>query len=387
LQLAVVVIVVLLALHEEPWKTLGEGRHSFVVVPELDGRPPSDQLFSVQSNSFFVALTSTDQLETRCGDNLDEFCSVAGSSNSTDLSEVSKKVKFGVRANFEPFEHVAETSSAVQSLRDDGKRAVFTSDHSFDVDVDELVSRLAKAEGQAPDKWLATVVSEGAEAFLHYHWSCEDRGGLALDGCKTEVELGVLSSSHGFQMKGSAQPTASKEGGVAWRRPHLVGLKVHLRGSGGLEGMSIITILNVIMQFVAFTLLITQLVCVLSLTVFDGSTRRTTRITENYIEEVHARIAKIVTMKKADQPALSGLSDTTLHAKLVDDIETLCGFALDGKSKSDKVDNVLDALYRHAGSVHKVALELGEDNIGGIKLSTLAGATTKKKPKTDDASK
>eukprot|EP00746_Dinoflagellata_sp_MGD_P163402 gnl/MRDRNA2_/MRDRNA2_91415_c0_seq1.p1 gnl/MRDRNA2_/MRDRNA2_91415_c0~~gnl/MRDRNA2_/MRDRNA2_91415_c0_seq1.p1 ORF type:complete len:411 (-),score=88.66 gnl/MRDRNA2_/MRDRNA2_91415_c0_seq1:69-1301(-) len=370
-QLLVAVGIAVLCMQEEPWRKRGMGRHFFTVAPEL----PSDtspQLLSVQDQSFFVPLNYTYQQESRCESGIG-WCATSGTSQTTLTAESSKTIKLSVTARFEPHEDVFEWSATQIKL--------FTHDKGFDMSMNEIFSQLAQEKGMQVDEWIAATASKGAEAQLTYNWQCEDSSDLAEGDCEVKVELGQISSSHGFQVSSVQQPVATQltQGGIAAvrSRSHVTGLTVHMRGEGGIEATSITTILGIVSQAVIFLLIGNQIVTIIALSVLKGGPRRSLRCTEHYNDEVHQQIAEIVKAKKEAQPELSGLSDATLHAKLVDDIETLCGCELHGNVKKEKVGKVLTALVKTQGSVHLAAQVLGEDG-SALRLAMLKEAAKTK---------
>lgn len=244
----------------------------------------------------------------------------------------------------------------------------------------EIFSQLAQEQGVSVDEWIANTASKGAEATLTYNWRCEDSSGLAQGDCEVKVELGQISKSHGFQVSGARQGVASASSGsvdAVRSRSHVTGLTIHMRGEGGIEATSIVTIIGIIAQVVIFLFIGNQLISALSSSILSGKSRRSIRCIEHYNDVVHQQIAEIVQQKKNAQPELMGLSDATLHAKAVDDIETLCGFELHGQAKTEKVDKVLTALQKTNGSVHLAAQVLGED-AGPLRLQMLKEANKTK---------
>jgi hypothetical protein len=372
-QVLVAVGIAILCLQEEPWRKRGFGRHFFTIHPELPS-DASSQLLSVQDHSFFVPLNYTYHQESRCEGGIG-WCVVEGTAQTTLMTDVSKTIKLSASARFEPHEDVFEWSSSQTKL--------FTHNGGFDMSVNDIFSQLAKEQGMGVDEWIAATASKGTEAQLIYNWACEDSSSLAEGDCEVKVELGQISSSHGFQVSGALQPVASEASGAisaVRSRSHVTGLTVHMRGEGGIEATSITTVLGIAAQAVIFLLIGNQIVTTLALSVFKGGSRRSLRCTEHYNDEVHQHIAEIVKAKKEAQPELSGLSDATLHAKLVDDIETLCGCELHGKVKKDKVDKVLTALSKTQGSVHLAAQVLGDDG-SALRIAMLKEATKTKFPK------
>lgn len=360
-QIIVAVAIVLMCIHEEPWRKVGTGIHFFMVRPEWPSTETisflneSSHLLSVKDRSFFVPLNYTYHQESTCEDTTG-WCAVANSTETMLTIDASKQIKLSVSARFEPDEDVFDWSAMQVKL--------FSHDGGFDMSVDEVFTRLAKDQEMSVDEWIAATASKGAEAQLTYDWHCEDSSELAQGDCEVKVELGQISSSRGFQVSSALQPVPTYDwgglSGAVRRRSHVTGLTVHMRGQGGIEAMAITPILAIIAQVVIFMLLGNRIVTALAIHVFHGSHRRSLRCTEHYYDDVHQQIAEIVRQKKEAQPELNGLSDSTVHAKLVDDIETLCGFELHGKHKKDKVFNVLTALQKTHGNVNVAARVLGE---------------------------
>lgn len=372
-QVLVAVGIAVLCMQEEPWRKFGTGRHFFIVSPELKSSGASglfsiSQLISVQSNSFFVPLNYTYHQESRCASGIG-WCAGNGASQTTLTTEASKTMELSVSARFEPDEDVFDWSAMQVKLFSHG---------GFKKTMNEIFSELAEENGMAVDEWIAAAASKGAEAQLTYNWHCEDKAELKEGDCEVTVELGQISSSHGYKVSGALQPVANPDSGSSVRsRSHVTGLTVHMRGEGGIEALSTTTILSIVAQVVIFLLIGNQIMTALSLSVFSGGDRRSLRCMDHYNDEVHQNIAEIVKAKKGAQPELSGLSDATLHAKMVDDIETLCGFELHGKARKDKVDKVLTALQQSDGSVHLAAQVLGDDG-SALRLAMLKEANQTK---------
>merc|ERR1719321_27689 len=142
----------------------------------------------------------------------------------------------------------------------------------------------------AVDEWIAATALKGAEAQLTYTWVCEDSSELAQGDCDVKVELGQLSSSHGFQVSGALQPvpiTASGSLGAVRRRSHVTGLTVHMRGEGGIEAILMTPIFGIIAQWVILMLIGNHITSLLSNSVFHGSHRRSLRCTEHYHDNIH----------------------------------------------------------------------------------------------------
>jgi hypothetical protein len=377
-QVLVAVAIILLCTQEEPWRKKGTGRHFFFVRPELPSAESlsslgaSSRLLSVQDNVFFVALNYTYHQESRC-DTVAGWCAVDENESTTLTTEASKKIKLSVSSRFEPDEEVFEWSTTQIKL--------FTHDGGFDMSMNEVFSKLAKDQGMTVDEWIATAARQGTEAQLTYDWRCEDSSELAQSGCEVKVELGQISSSHGFEVTGASQPVATKNAAgsieTVRRRSHVTGLTVHMRGEGGIEATSTTTVLGIVAQVVIFLLLGNQIVTMLSNSFLQGAPRRKLVCEEQYNDEVHQQIDEIVEQKKDAQPELIGLSDATLHAKLVDDIETLCGFELHGKAKDkEKLNKVLKVLTQTSGSVHKAAKMLGDEG-SALRLQMIQEANKK----------
>jgi len=376
-QIIVIVAICLISLGEEPWRKKGLGRHFFVVRPKL----PSDEqlsslasrILSVQDDSFFVALNYTSHQEDRCESGTG-WCAVAGTSETALTVEASRGMGLSVSTRFEPNEDVFEWCATQVKF--------FTHDGGFDMSMNDLFSQLAEQQGMAVDEWIAATALKGAEAQLTFDWRCEDSSGLTQGDCDVKVELGQLSSSHGFQASGVTllQPVSAASGslGAVRRRSHVTGLTVHMRGEGGIEATMITSVLGVVASAVILLIIGNQILTFLTTSIMSGAYRRSLRCHEHYFDDVHQQIAEIVKQKKDAQPELAGLSDATVHAKLVDDIETLCGFELHGKARKDKVKKVLTALEKTSGSTQMAALELKAEGGATFRLGTFKGAT---KPK------
>jgi len=311
-----------------------------------------------------LSLNYTYHQESRCESGVG-WCAVDGTSQTILTTEASKQIKISVSTRFEPNEDVFEWSATQTRL--------FTHDGGFDMSLSDAFWQLASEQGKSVDDWISATASKGAEAQLTYNWLCEDSSELAQGGCEVKVDFGQLSSSHGLQASSALQPvasTASGSMGAVRSRSHVMGLTVHMRGEGGIEATSATSILGIITQVVIFLLIGNQVVTAISQHVFSGGQRRALRYTDHYNDDVHQQIAEIVQAKKEAQPELSGLSDATLHAKLVDDIETLCGFELHDKAARDKVNKVLTALHKTHGSVAMAAQVLGDDG-SALRLAML----------------
>lgn len=293
---------------------------------------------------------------------------------------MSRKFRLRVRASFTPPKEVASRSAALDRALAGGSSPIFTNERAFESEVGDILAQLAAASSLSEDDWVSQGADRGAEALLTYHWRCVDSSALSLEGCDVHAKLSTLSTSYGsfFQASGALSPvgdtdSAMQNTATTRRRSFLKGLVVHMHGEGGLEIVSAVSVLNIVAQVMAMLLIGSHIAACMGLTCFKGHQRRMRAATESYSEEVHAKLSQIVSMKKAEQPSLAKIRDAHLHAKLLDDVEVLCGFAVDHRTKSDKVSRVLEALAKHAGSVPKAAKELGED--GQIRLSLLEGAS------------
>merc|ERR1711964_291046 len=101
-------------------------------------------------------------------------------------------------------------------------------DQSFNVNVGEVLSSLAKHQGLAVDEWISRFAHRGVEAQLTYRWRCSDRASLGQDGCDVTTELGMLSDTSSFQVPGRVHPVSSTRRGPVQRRSVLTGVMVYL---------------------------------------------------------------------------------------------------------------------------------------------------------------
>jgi hypothetical protein len=368
-QIAALVVVIFLSAQEKPWSFVGGGQHYFSVTPFLSEADPFsaegapwtlDELVNVRrsSNSFFVPLGFREELET-VGSCTGGWCPVeAAAPKTVQILSKTQNLQLHVSARFKPFKDTAARSDAVGAMKEEKKSGVFTNDEGFRTNVRDLVTTLASDEGISVDSFVDLTAEKGVEALVVYHWKCIDSSSLLEDGCDVTTELRSLGAAN--TMASPLPVVVTPPVDSTRRRYTFFGVVVHLRGEGGIRGDAWVPVLNMLTQCVAFLIVGTGLVSFIAFRCLPGAARRRAKASDIYVEQFHSKIANIVEIKKAAFPALAGLSNSLLHEKLADEIEALCGFALDGRHP-DKVLKVLDAVLKASGSIHDASKELGPE--------------------------
>lgn len=368
IQIAALVAVFFLSFQEKPWKRVGRGEHYFSVASHLteadpfitEGSPWSlEELVSIRrsSDSFFVPLGFRDELQTE-GSCSGGWCTNTSKSRTVQLLDRSQRIQLQVLARFKPSREAAERSDAIATMESDGKSGVFINDESFTTSIADLVSNLAQNSGTSKEDLANLAAEKGVEAMIVYHWKCPDSSSLEQDGCDVTSELRTLGASSPAVGPSTVVVRPPAQG---YRHRYSVfGVVVHLRGEGGIQADTWVPVLNLLTQCVAVLMIGNYLVSFLAFYCFPGADRRRMKVSEVYVEKFHARIEDIVEKKKVAFPALANLSNSLIHDKLADEIEALCGFALDGRHPA-KVMKVLDAVAKTQGSIHDASKELGPE--------------------------
>lgn len=387
IQIAALVVVFFLSFQEKPWKRVGRGAHYFSVSSHLsqadpfvtEGAPWSiEEVVHVRrsSDSFFVPLGFRDELQT-VGSCSGGWCPNADSTKIVNLLDKTERIQLHVAARFKPSREAADRSDAIGMMERDGMSGVFSNDESFTTSIQDLVSNLAKDQGISQEDFVKLAMEKGMEAIVVYHWKCADSSSLEQDGCDVTLERKALGASSPVT---NPMPVVVRPAADSTRHLYsFFGVVVHLRGEGGILADTWVPVLNLLTQCVVLLIIGNFLVSCLAFRLCPGADRRRSKVSDIYVEKFHAKIAEIVEVKKAAFPAIAGLSNSLVHDKLADEIEALCGFALDGRHP-DKVMTVLDAVLKASGSIHDASKELGPEfgaeKGGRIRLKLLKGATT-----------
>lgn len=368
-QIAAIVVVILFSTKENPWKRIGGGQHYFSVssyLPEADPFSTQGAPLSVEdvvnarksSESFFVPLGFREELET-VGSCSGGWCpDKTTSPKIVQIFNKTQQFQLKVSARFKPSKATADRSDAVSSLKDDKKAGIFINDQSFNTNVRELISNLAKDQGVSDEEFMNLAFEQGVEALVTYRWKCPDSSSLGQDGCDVTSEVKSLGAASPLA---SSMPVVVKPAATASRhRYSFFGVIVHLRGAGGITSDTWVPVLSMLTQIFALVIAGGSVVSFIAFRLLPGASRRRAKVQDIYVEQFHAKIAKIVEVKKAANPALAGLSNSLMHDKLADEVEALCGFALDGRNP-DKVLKVLDVVLKASGSIHDASKELGPE--------------------------
>jgi len=369
IQIAALVVVFFLSFKEKPWRRVGKGQHYFSVQSYVTGVDPFvtegapwslDEIVNARhsSDSFFVPLGFRDELQT-VGSCSGGWCPDDKVKPKTvQLISKAQQIQLKVSARFKPFREAADRSDAVSTMESEKKSGVFNNEESFNTNVQDLISNLAKSQGISEEELVNLATEKGLEALVIYRWKCQDSSALAKDGCDVTSELTALGAA---SPAASPMPVVVRPAADSTRhRYSFFGVVVHLRGEGGITADTWVPVLNLLTQSVAFLLIGTGVMSFLAFRLFPGAERRRAKASEDYVEKFHSKIADIVEAKKVKFPALAGLSSSLIHDKLADEIEALCGFALDGR-QPDKVFKVIDAVLKASGSIHEASKELGPE--------------------------
>lgn len=388
IQIAALVVVFFLNFQEKPWRFVGKGQHYFSVQSYVPGDDPFyaagapwslEELVNVRrsAESFFVPLGFRVELQT-LGSCSGGWCpDDKVSPKVVSLLDSTQQMQFRVSARFKPFREAAERSDAVANLESEKKSGVFINEESFNTNIKDLISNLAKNQGTSEEDLVKLAEEKGVEALVVYHWKCQDSSALEKDGCDVTSELVGLGAA---SPAASPMPLVFRQTADSKRsRYSFFGVVLHLRGEGGIVADAWVPVLDLLTQCVAMLVLGSGLMAILAFRILPGAERRRTKASTIYVEKFHSKIADIVEAKKVKFPALAGLSSSLIHDKLADEIEALCGFALDGR-QPDKVFKVIDAVLKASGSIHEASKELGPEfgaeKGGRMRLKLLkAGAT------------